>query len=348
MADNDDFKFDDDVTFPESDLSSAFSDGEQAAEPEDAGVPDYPMTVKKSGGGRTRMLLLLLLLVVAGGGGYYFLMMDEPAPPPPVKKAAVKPAPKPVAAPAPVPVQPAASQATVSPPPAAPAAVPAPATAAAKPAAVTVAVPPPPAPVAVAAPVPAPAKPAPVPAPVAVAAPPAPTTAPPVAAAPAVKATPKPAGPAVTGGPWLVEAGTFVNPKALKSVEQKIRRLGYEPKVSSAKRTVHMTRLRLGTFPADEVKEALAYARGVAPEAFSLRNGDQYTVYAGTFTSQENIRQMTDRLVSEGVKVEEEPIEVPRTISLVRFGGFDSETAAGKAANLARKAGILAEVVKPR
>ena len=146
----------------------------------------------------------------------------------------------------------------------------------------------------------------------------------------------------------MVEAGTFLNASALKTAEKKIRGLGYEPQVSTTQKSVRMTRLRLGSFPESEVKEALTYARGIAPDAFALRSGETFTVYAGTFTSPQNIRQMTERLVSEGVQVEEELLEVKRTISLVRFGGFADQAAAAAAAARARKAGIAAEVVNPR
>jgi cell division septation protein DedD len=334
MTDKDEFKFDDDDAFPETDLSDAFSEGEQSA-PEE---PEYPMTIEKTGGSRTRILLLVLLLVLAGGGAaYYYLMMEEPAPPPPKKVVA---APKPAPAPAPVAAPTPASPATVGTPPSPPAAPPA-AAPAVKPEAVTV--PPPPPPVAAAAPAPTLAVPA-VPAqPVAAAVPPP--------AKPEVKPSP-PLPPAAklvaTSGPWLVEAGTYVNASELKAVQQKIRRLGYEPQVSTLQRPVRMTRLRIGSYPESEIKGALAYARGIAAEAFALRSGETFTLYAGTFTSAENIRQMTERFSGEGVQVEQEPIEVNRTISLVRFGGFPDQATAEQFALKARRAGIVAEVIKSR
>lgn len=353
MADKDEFKFDDDDTFPDTDLSGAFSEGEQAA-PEE---PEYPMTIKKSGGSKTRVLLLLLLLVIAGGAAYYFLMMEEPAPPPPPPRKAVAVAPKPVPVPAPAaPAQPASNQAQVAvPPPAPPAATPAPPAATPAPAAATtVSVAPPPKPAATAAapappPATAPAKPVAAAVPLPKAEPkPAATAAPLPAPVPAAKpANAKPAVPAVTGGPWMVEAGTYLNSSALKAVEKKIRELGYEPQVSTTRKNVRMTRLRLGSYPESEVKEALAYARGIAPDAFALRSGETFTVYAGTYTSPQNISQMIERLTGEGVKVEEEPLDVMRTISLVRFGGFADQATAGDVAAKARKAGIAAGVVKP-
>ena len=331
MADKDEFKFDDDDAFPDTDLGNAFAEGEQVVPTE----PDYPMTVKKSGGSRMRLVLLVLLVVLAGGGGaYYFLVMNEPPPPPkpPAKKAvAAKPAPKPAPAPAaPAPASPAGGTSTASAP------------APAKPAGGTA---PPPQPAPAAATAASAPKPASAPAPAVATAPapakPVPTPAPPK---PAVQ-TP---APAVADGPWKVEAGTYLNAAALKAAEKKIRSLGYEPQVSTMKQTVKMTRLRLGTFPESEVKEALAYARGVAPGAFSIRSAGGYTIYAGTFTNPQNIRQMTERLASEGVPVEQEPYEAKRTISLLRFGGFADQKAAADAAAQARKAGIAAEVVNPR
>jgi len=313
MADKDEFKFDDDDSFPETDLSGAFSDGEQTAQEE----PEYPMTTKKVGGSRIRILLLLLLLVVAGAGaGYYFLMMEEAKAPaaPPAKAVAV--APKPASAPVPVPPPPAK--------PVAPAAAPA---TPAKP--VTAAVPPAP-------------KPETQPVPVAAASPSKPAVAAPVAEpAPAAKLI-------ATSGPWLIEAGTYVNASELKSVKQKIQTLGYEPQLSTMQKNVRMTRLRIGSYPESEIKEALAYARGIAPDAFVLRSGGETTVYAGTFTSGQNLRQMAERFSGEGVSVAEEPVEIKRTITLVRFGGFPDQKAANEVAAKARRVGIVAEIIKSK
>ena len=110
-------------------------------------------------------------------------------------------------------------------------------------------------------------------------------------------------------------------------------------------KTVRLTRLRLGSYPETEAKEALAYARGIAPDAFALRVGGTTTVYAGTFANQANLSQMAERFTREGVKVAEEPVEVQRTISLVRFGGFPDQAAANQMAARARRAGIAAEVI---
>jgi hypothetical protein len=165
--------------------------------------------------------------------------------------------------------------------------------------------------------------------------------------APVVKKAAVKAASAASGGPWMVEAGTYLNPSDLKTAKNTVRGLGYEPKVSTMSKLVHMTRLRLGSYPEGEVKETLAATRRIAPDAFTLRSGNNFTLYAGTYADQQNVREMTERLVNEGMQVEEEPVEVKRTLSLLRFGGFASQAAADKAAIKARRAGIAAEVVKP-
>lgn len=352
MADKDEFKFDDDDAFPETDLSGAFSEGEQSVVT--GGEPEYPMTIKKAGGSKLKLLLgVLLVVLAAGGGAYYYLVMSKPAPmptPPPRRPVAAVPKPATVPPPA-VPAAPAAGQAQVAvPPPGKPGAavaVPVPAPAAAP---ATVAVAPPPKP-AVAVPVPAPAPAATKPA-AAVTPPPKPEAKPAAVAAappePAVKAAKPKAAPAADGGPWMVEAGTYLNPSDLKSAKNTVRRLGYEPKVSTMNKVVHMTRLRLGSYPEGEAQAALARAREVAPDAFTLRSGDSVTLYAGTYADQLNVREMMGRLANRGINVEEEPIDVKRTISLLRFGGFASQASAGKAADQAREEGLAAEVIKPR
>jgi hypothetical protein len=262
----------------------------------------------KVAGGSRLRLLLLLVLVVAVGGYSMLLLNAPPAPSPPSTKVVVA-----VPSPAPQPVGPA----TATPTPPAP----------------SVAVPPPPS-----------ALPA-----------VAPPQSPPVIAAPVVAPAPpakpveaKPAALPVGGGPWWVEAGAYQDPRAAQAVAEQLRGLGYEPQLRAAPQRVTMTRLRLGVFPASEVKAALASAREVAPDAFALRSGDAFTVYAGTFTSPGNIRRVSAQLAKAGVRVEEEPVLVQRTMTLLQFGGFADQEAAAAAAARARQAGIAAGVATPR
>jgi hypothetical protein len=152
----------------------------------------------------------------------------------------------------------------------------------------------------------------------------------------------------VADGAWRIGAGTYQNAAAAEAVAAKIRQLGYQPQIRSEQQTKTMTRLRLGTFPASELAEELAYVRGLVPEAFALRSGANFTVYAGTYANPRNVREKSELLASEGVRVEEEPLAVKRTVSIVEFGGFSERSAAVEAAARARQAGIAAEVIPPR
>lgn len=306
-------------------------DDKDRGHPDGSPETEYPMTIKAAGGSKTRLLLLLLVLVSAGAA-YYFLMMGEaevspPAPPKATVKAPAPAAPDPAPAPAtpdPAPASPGSQVPATAPPVVA-------AEAGAAPTSLpnTVSIPPPPRPEAPAIVAPAPP---------AVSTPAQP---PPVAVAP-VPTT------AVPAGAWLVEAGSYQDEATLKAVTRKLRTLGFEPQVSTTRTEVQMTRLRLWDVPAADVQEALAYARGIAPDAFALRSGELFTIYAGTFTNPRNLRQMTERLSSEGVRVEEEPVLVNRTLSRVRISGLADQATAAEVAAKVRQAGIAAEVVAPR
>lgn len=150
------------------------------------------------------------------------------------------------------------------------------------------------------------------------------------------------------GGPWRVVAGPYQTAGAVEAAAAKIRTLGYQPVIRSQTRTVALTRLRLGTYPASDLQEVLAYVRDLVPGAFALRSGEQFTVYAGTYASPRHISAISALLASEGLQVDEEPVEVQRTVSTVEFGGFSDQAAAAEAAVRASAAGIAAQVLAPR
>lgn len=384
MSDKDQFTFDDNDDFPEADLSSAFSDGEFEADKPAPDVQEEPerKKTKKSkaakktsgtGGSRTRILLLVLLLVVAGGAGaYYFMGLGTTTPVVPTvptqaqkdqKTVALPPQPaKPVTVAVPPPPAPPAAKPPAEPvKPAAKGPGPAPAeqTAAAKPA-------PAPAEEAVAKPVPpAPAKPA---AQLAAPAQKTPEAAAPVAqakpaatgkpaqpkvtakAAPAAKPEPVPArvaAPAqVAGGAFALDAGSYLFESNRDALVAKIKKLGYDSRVTPVDAKVDMTRLRIGTYSKEEVREALAFARSIEPGAYSAPAGDGFVIYAGTFLKKGTVDRLTKRFLAEGVKVHPEPVQVVRTLSRIRFGSFATRDDAQTAANVVGKAGVKAVVVK--
>ncbi len=129
---------------------------------------------------------------------------------------------------------------------------------------------------------------------------------------------------------------------------EKIKKLGYEPLVTPVDATLDMTRLRLGTFSKDEVRDALDFARTIESGAYSAPAGDKYVIYAGTFLSKGNIAKLTKRFNAEGIKVHPEPVQVVRTLSRIRFGSFATQDDAKAAAVSVGDDGIKAVVVKSK
>jgi len=368
-----DLNYEDD--FPETDLSAAFSEGEHAAEESD--LDESEPKVEGGGSSKTRLLLMVLLLVIVGGGGaYYFMGLGETTPSVPTVAVPVQKTTKTVALPskpatapaAPAVVEPAAKPVTVAVPP--PPAQPAPKVAPVK-QPVTANTPPPPVKkpaekavaekpkvetakqpaIQVAVPLPeSKAKP--------VEAKPT-TSAPAPASQKVVVATPPAATPAestktaapskqVAGGAFALDAGSYLLESNRASLVAKIKNLGYEPLVTPVDATLDMTRLRLGTFGKDEVKEALDLARSIEPGAYSAPAGDGYVVYAGTFLKSRSVDKLSQRFLKEGIKVHPEPVQVVRTLSRIRFGSFATKADAAAVASELSQSGLKATVVKSK
>lgn len=191
----------------------------------------------------------------------------------------------------------------------------------------------------------------------AVAAAPANSAVPVKSEAPAAKAAPVPpaeraGGPAPAkaaspkNGAFSLQAGAFLVKGNLREAEAKVRRLGYEPRVKIVRRTLPMTRLRVGAFFAEEGEAKLNALKAVAPDAFLLRQGEYVLVYAGSYQNLDRARRAADLLYEQGIRVEEETAAAEVPLSLLSFGDFADRGAAEKAAARARAAGLEAIVRK--
>ncbi len=332
----------------EADLSAAFSEGEHVADESTIGEP----VQKVKDGSKTRILLMILLLIIAcGAGAYYFMGLGGTTPSTPTVSVPAQKTTKSVALPSPpaqksvasAKAEPAAKPVTVAvPPPAEPAAKAAqtkqPATVATKET--------PPATKSVEKDTPAKVAPAPASKKATASIPPAPAPVESVRAAGALKAT-EPANQVVDGA-FMLDAGAYLMESNRKSLVVKIKKLGYKPLVTPIDATLDMTRLRLGTFSKDEVKEALDFARTIEPGAYSAPAGDGYVVYAGTFLKTGNVDKLSQRFFKEGIKVHPEPVQVVRTLNRIRFGSFATRADATAAARELSTSGLKAVVVKSK
>jgi hypothetical protein len=285
-------------------------------------------------GSRPRTLLVILLLIVLGAAGYFYLFgmggVSTPPPSPMVKKQPIVMPPKPE--PAPIP-KPAAAPAEASPeavtqvpqpPPITPAVV----SSAEKGGAGT------------------PEK---VPAGSVPEGQPRPT-----AQTSALPSIPAPAAVMEEGvriparGDYTIDAGAFMLHSNQVAVENKLHQLGFEPRLTAAKQMEHMTRLRVGAFPAAEARARLQEVDLLAPGSFLVAEGDKLVLYAGSYYTLDKARIIADRLFVKGVLVKEEQVEVPVPVHLVSFGDFTDLESARKAAEKARAAGLEVNVRKVR
>jgi hypothetical protein len=149
-------------------------------------------------------------------------------------------------------------------------------------------------------------------------------------------------------GAYTLTAGTYLLQSSVASISKKISSLGYEPVITPVKREVTMTRLKLGTYPLAEAAAKVAELKAVAPGAFSIRSGNQETVYAGSYVVLDKARRFADALYKKGISLEEEPVQVKKTLHRVTFGGFASQDEAKSAGRQAAAKGVEAQAVKNR
>ncbi|MGK2905217.1 MAG: SPOR domain-containing protein [Desulfuromonadales bacterium] len=318
-----DFGLGEDVSFLETDLSTASSGDEHAAE--EPMHDESEQLINSAGDSIKRMLLIVILLVVAGGAGvYYFMSQDVTAP---TEPATAQTNTGPVALPPVTDAEPVEQNTSANVPavalnpPAIPAAKSVEKVSAETPQEQTLNQPVGQVAGAVSEPQ------VPVPPPVE----PAESAVPPVH---------------VTGGAFTLDVGSYLIESNRDSLVAKIKKLGYEPLVTSINATLDMTRLSLGTYGKDEVQGALDFARSIEPGSYSAPAGERYVVYAGTFQKLSNVEKLSQRFLEEGVKAYSEPVKVTRTLSRIRFGRFTTKEDAASAARKAAEVGLSAAVVR--
>ncbi len=292
-----------------------FDDGFFSEEVGEGGNEREPLAPEPPGKAKaspSRLLLLLLLLVVASAGGYFFLLSPTEEPPPAPSAAVRKAIPMPVK----TPISADESQATVS--------VAAPTASAVAPAEVAHKEVAPPA---VSAPE---------------AAKPVAAQATSMAEAPQEKAA---AGqnkmPPAAAGKFEVEVGAFLFKANRQAAEKAVRQLGFEPKTISVSRPVEMIRLRLsGTYSPMDAEAKLQELAAITPDAFAVPQGEQMSLYAGSYYLLDQARVFADQLYGKGIEVEEEKAKVVMPLQVISFGSFADQAAATAAIGKLKKAGF--------
>ncbi len=158
---------------------------------------------------------------------------------------------------------------------------------------------------------------------------------------PAVSKTPQ----KVAAGKYTVQVGAFANRLNREEAAEQVRALGFTPVVTPVVKTMPMVRLLIGVFDPVEAKGRVRDLAEAAPDAFYLRRGDSYAVYAASFYDLEKARALEADLRQRGITVTEEPAEVEITLSRLSFGVFSDRKSAESAISKARSAGLEAQLV---
>ncbi|MGE4343549.1 MAG: SPOR domain-containing protein [Geoalkalibacter sp.] len=158
----------------------------------------------------------------------------------------------------------------------------------------------------------------------------------------------KPREKAVARGVYTVQVGAYSVPAYLAADQKKLHDLGFETLVLETQRPIRMVRLRVGTFFPSQGEAQIARLTELGAEPFFVKDGDLMVVYAGSFRSEDRAERLSRRLAEAGVHVEVERTSVDVPLSILRFGPFESFSAARSAARKAEDAGLETLIVKMR
>ncbi|MCF6289689.1 MAG: SPOR domain-containing protein [Desulfobacterales bacterium] len=145
---------------------------------------------------------------------------------------------------------------------------------------------------------------------------------------------------------YVLQGGPFLVPEDLARAEKTIRSLGFEPRLEKGRQTTKMTRLRVGRYPLEQARARARELKALAPDVFLLPKGDRTAVYAGSFSDTRRARDLAARLARQGVRVEEEPVQVTLPVTTLTFGGYADMATARQAAERARANGLAVLIVQ--
>lgn len=165
----------------------------------------------------------------------------------------------------------------------------------------------------------------------------------------ALKVDEYPASPAeesADAGAYAIRAGAFADPGNRDETLAKLRKLGFQGKTTPVTLVKPMIRLRVGVYSAAVAKRKLQAVARIVDTAFSLRQGKQLAVYAGSFQSADAAREPAARLARKGIKTKREQVKTKMTLWRLTLPGFADRESAEAAARRIRNAGLAAEVIQ--
>ncbi len=147
---------------------------------------------------------------------------------------------------------------------------------------------------------------------------------------------------------FVLESMTCQQTSDCNAMTAKIRKLGYEPAIIPVNATMQMQRLKLGPFTGKQLKQALHIARSIEPASYPVPIEGSYVIHAGAYLIPEHIHKQVNRFAAKGITVQLEPVQLAKTLHLIRFGNFATLADAKAAARRSSAGGVPVQVVRSR
>lgn len=144
-----------------------------------------------------------------------------------------------------------------------------------------------------------------------------------------------------------MKIGEYVLEKKMRAAEAKLKKLAVTPvERHKMHKTEPMHRLYYAEFNDHESAVAdLKKLHKIAPDAFLLKEGEKFVIYAGSYYSEGKAAIEQDRLFDKGVKLVLKKAEVGVPVTVLTAGSFAGKDEALKAVARLKKAGISATVI---
>jgi hypothetical protein len=100
-----------------------------------------------------------------------------------------------------------------------------------------------------------------------------------------------------------VTVGPLISDDEVEQAVKQLKQLGFQPEINRGRGIVAMIRLLEGTYPADIARTHLIQLKKCVKSAFLLPQGDQISVYAGSFHQEDRAKTLQHDLEKKNIRV---------------------------------------------
>ncbi len=147
---------------------------------------------------------------------------------------------------------------------------------------------------------------------------------------------------------YTLAGGAYILKGNLQTNRHFAEKLGLPFQVKVKKKKVKMTRLLVGTFPVDKERVELKRLEAYTRDAFVIRHGRKFSIYAGSFYYASDARRQKDRLMKQGLNTEEVSVQADMPLYISYIGDFETAGEAVLAGRRAESAGRAMPVIAVR